>query len=93
MNADPLAAITLIRRLHAPCSVYPCAFFPPREHSQMPGISSTLDQAKDALQGGVVAAANVKSGSPQTNGAAVPSPAAHIARRRDKNGIGEDQES
>jgi hypothetical protein len=59
----------------APCTMQcvPICSFPAKETKPDAASPSTLDQAKDVLQGGAVAAANVKSGSTQDNGTAAPS--------------------
>jgi len=59
----------------APCTMQcvPLCIFPVKETRADAESSSPLGQAKDILQGGAVAAANVKSASPQDNRTAVQS--------------------
>ncbi|HEX8814496.1 MAG TPA: BamA/TamA family outer membrane protein [Terriglobales bacterium] len=60
----------------APCTMQcvPLCIFPAREPQPDAKNPSSLDQAKGVLEGGVVAAANAKSGGPQDNGTAGQSP-------------------
>jgi Omp85 superfamily domain len=60
----------------APCTMQcvPVCVFSAKEIKPDASNPSTLNQAKDVLQGGAVAAANVKSGGPQDNRTAVQSP-------------------
>jgi Omp85 superfamily domain len=55
-----------------PCTMQcvPLCVFPAKETKPDTTSPSAFDQAKDVLQGGVVAGANVRSGSPQDNGTA-----------------------